>query len=300
MREKAHKLLEHEMKDMYDAEQRFVDALGTMIDNAHDRSLADGFRRHREVTKGQVKRLERVFDEIGIRPQRVECPAARGLVREYEKFVEQEPSGDGMLDTFAATSGLKVEHYEIASYRSMIDLAVFCDYNGAARLLKQNLAEEEQAAAEMQVAATKLTAKLADAPLTAVAGRTVGKMVDQVREGTMNTVGGVIAVGDRAVGSARGAVRKAERRGRKKVTSAKRGRTSTSKRATSKARGTAKKAKKTAKRATSKARTTARATARRATSTTRRTARSSTGPASRRTSARRRSAKRTTARRTSR
>lgn len=302
---KARKLLEHGLKDMYDAEQRFVDALGSMIDNANDRSLADGFRRHREVTKGQVKRLETAFKDIGSRPQRAECPAARGLVREYEKFVQEETSGDGMLDTFAASAGLKVEHYEIASYRALIDLAEFCDYDKAARALKQNLAEEEQAAAEMQAAATKLSAKLADAPTTAVAGRAVGAMFDQVREGTMSAVGGVMTVGERAVGRARGALKSAERRGRRRVGSARASSSSTARRATSTTRKTAAKAKRTAtttrrkaatgaRRATSTAKRTGTSTARRARATTSRasgrakaSARRTTSAAGRTTSARR-------------
>jgi ferritin-like metal-binding protein YciE len=217
MSTKAHALLEHGLKDMYDAEQRFTKALGTMMENAHDRSLVDGFRRHRDVTQVQVKRLERAFEEIGSTPKREECPAAKGLVREYEKFVDEEGSADGLHDAFAATAGLKVEHYEIASYRALIDLAEFCDYGGAARLLKQNLAEEEQAAAEMQAASTKLTAELAGASTAELAQRSLGAMVDHVREGTFAAVGGVLSVGERAVGDARKVVRKAEKRGRAKM-----------------------------------------------------------------------------------
>lgn len=294
----ARKLLEHGLKDMYDAEQRFVDALGTMIANATDRSLADGFRRHREVTKGQVKRLEKAFADIGTRPQRAECAAARGLVREYERFVQEETSGDGMLDTFAASAGLKVEHYEIASYRTLIDLAEFCDYDKAARALKQNLAEEEQAAAEMQAAATKLSAKLADAPTTAVAGRAVGAVFDQVREGTMTAVGGVMSVGERAVGRARGALKSAEQRGRGRVGSTRRQTSSTARRASSSARkttatakrtaGTAKrKSATTARRATSAARQTGASTTRRARATTSRTTGRGKATTRRKSSARR-------------
>lgn len=216
MTSEAQSLLEHGLKDMYDAEQRFAAALSTMRQNAHDPSLADGFERHREVTLHQVERLARVFDEIGSRARREECPAARGLVREYEKFVEAEGT-NGAHDAFAATAGLKVEHYEIASYRALIDLAEFCGFGGAARLLKQNLAEEEQAAAEMQSAATKLSAELAGASIAEVAGRSFGAIVDQAREGTLAAVGGARAVGERAVARAKSVVRSAESRGRSKM-----------------------------------------------------------------------------------
>jgi ferritin-like metal-binding protein YciE len=287
MTTKARELLEHGLKDMYDAEHRFTKALGTMIDNAHDRSLVDGFRRHRDVTKNQVKRLEQAFEEIGSRPSREECPAAKGLVREYEKFVEEEGAADGLHDTFAATAGLKVEHYEIASYRALIDLAEFCDYGGAARL-------------------TKLSGELAGASTADIAQRTLGSMVDQAREGTLHAVGGVRAVGERAIGEARKVVRKAEKRGRVKL---QRGGTTT-RRATStvKRKASTTKRKATRKATTSRARATSKATrgtrnasrprAKSSTARSRTTAarKTTSRPASRKTTARRRS----TARRASR
>jgi hypothetical protein len=253
-----------------------------------------------------VKRLEQAFEEIGSRPSREECPAAKGLVREYEKFVEQEGAADGLHDTFAATAGLKVEHYEIASYRALIDLAEFCDYGGAAKLLKQNLAEEEQAAAEMQSAATKLSGELAGASTADIAQRTVGSMVDQAREGTLHAVGGVRAVGERAIGEARKVVRKAEKRGRAKL---QRGST-TARRTTStvKRKASTTKRKATRKATTSRARATSKGTrgtrnasrprAKSSTARSRTTAarKTTSRPASRKTTARRRS----TARRASR
>jgi ferritin-like metal-binding protein YciE len=322
MTKKARELLEHGLKDMYDAEQRFTKALGTMIENSHDRSLVDGFRRHRDVTKNQVKRLEQAFEEIGSRPAREECLAATGLVREYEKFVDEEGAADGMHDTFAATAGLKVEHYEIASYRALVDLAEFCDFAGAAKLLKQNLAEEEQAAGEMQSAATKLSAELAGASTAEMAQRSVGAMVSHVREGTFAAVGGVMSVGERAVDRARSVVRTAEKRGRKRLgepgsavrsakTTAKR-KAATVKRKASASKSSAKRRATTAKRkatrtATTRTRGTSKGT-RTTRSVSRPRAKSSTGR-SRSTTARRTAsrpagrkstARRSTARRTSR
>jgi ferritin-like metal-binding protein YciE len=290
---KAHKLLEHGLKDIYDAEQRFVTALGTMIDNAHDRTLADGFRRHRDVTKKQVRRLEEAFEDIGREPTRTECPAARGLVREYEKFVAEEGSGNGngMLDAFAASAGLKVEHYEIASYRALIDLAEFCEFDRCAHLLKKNLVEEEQAAAELQSTSTSLSAKLAGASTSVVAGRALGSMVDQVREGTLQNVSSVRAVGEHAVDTARRMVRTAERRGRKKVGQAKSS-------ATSAKRSVKRRASSTRKKATSRSRTAASsrpATTRRRTTATRSAAKRTTRrPASRTTARRSSTGRRTT------
>jgi ferritin-like metal-binding protein YciE len=262
MTRQARELLEHGLKDMYDAEHRFADALTEMIDNATDRSLEDSFRRHRDVTKEQARRLETAFKELGSKPQREACPAAQGLVKEYQKFVGENQGKTEVLDAFAATAALKVEHYEIATYRSLVDLAEFCDLPKAARVLKQNLAEEEQTAAEAQSAATKLGGELAGASNADIARRAAGGMFDHAREYTLANLGTAKSLGEKAVGDARKVARKAERRGRTVVKRARAQGNSTTRKtkttATRRAKTTASRAKTTARRATTAARSTTR------------------------------------------
>jgi ferritin-like metal-binding protein YciE len=250
-------LLEHGLKDMYDAEQKFAKSLQKMASNADDKALANGFSRHKEVTENQVKRLEDAFECIGSDPQRENCAAANGLVNEYEKFVEEHRGGNGLLDAFAANAGLKVEHYEIASYRGMVDLAEYCGQDEVAGLLRANLAEEEQAAGEMMAASNTLSAKLAGAPVRKIATRAIGTAFDQAREGTMATLGATMGAGRAVAGKVGSAIDRAERRGKKvrtqakrKTTSAKRKTASTRGKATRRAKSTARKAKSTARRAT--------------------------------------------------
>jgi ferritin-like metal-binding protein YciE len=277
MDQRAMELLEHGLKDIYDAENRFVDALQTMEKNAHDRSLADGFKRHREVTQNQVKRLEKAFAEIDQPPQKETCKGATGLIQEYESFLAEHRDGDGLLDAFAATAGLKVEHYEIASYRTLIDLAEFCDLDGVSRLLKQNLAEEEQAAAEMMSASAKLAAKLAGASTAKVAGRAVGAAIDRVREGALGNLEGARAVAGTAAQRAASRVTGTRSKARKAASS-------TKKKAKSTARKTKSRASSTTRRAASSTRKAASSTRRKAKSTASRTRKSATSRARKATS----------------
>src|SRR5688572_27162357 len=110
MDQRALELLQHGLKDMYDAEQRFSESLVKMAKNADDKTLANGFKRHKDVTDNQVKRLEEAFREMDLRPERETCKGATGLIAEYESFVEEHKDGNGLLDAFSATAGLKVEH----------------------------------------------------------------------------------------------------------------------------------------------------------------------------------------------
>lgn len=261
MSNRGKELLEHGLKDMYDAEHRFVDALETMIAKASDDELVKGFRRHQKVTKEQIRRLERAFDAIGSKPKREDCPGSKGLVAEYQKFVKEEKPDAETLDAFSAEAGLKVEHYEIVSYRSLINLAQFLGYDACVDQLKRNLVEEEQAAAELQTQSTRLSAELTGGSEFDVARSTGRAMFDQVREGTFVAAHTAVATGARAARRGRKAVDSARERGRASRT----GKAKTG----SRARSTARRATSTAKRKASSAKTAARKTAARGRKATR-------------------------------
>jgi ferritin-like metal-binding protein YciE len=304
MTKRGEELLEHGLKDMYDAEHRFVQALETMVEQVTDDALVDGFRRHLRVTKEQIRRLESCFDELGQDPKREECPGSKGLIAEYQKFVKEEKPDAATLNSFAAEAAQKVEHYEIVSYRSLLSLAEFLGRNDCARAFRQNLAEEEETAAELRSTAEVLAAELTGAPVPGVVRRAAGSVFDQLRDGAMATAGTAKAVGQVATRRTGKAVERAERRGRKAVRSAqKRGQAARAKSTRRKA-GTARKttARRTTARKTTRAangrrrpasKTGTRRTATRSTTTR---ARKSARPASRTTA--RRSSGRSTARRT--
>jgi ferritin-like metal-binding protein YciE len=275
--EKARELLMHGLKDIYDAEHTFAQALGTMAAKAKDRTLADGFRRHREVTQGQVRRLEKCFEEMGMRPEREECAGAQGLVEEYETFVRKERPDASALDVFAAGAALKVEHYEIAAYASMIDLALRLDMDDCARLLNESLKEEEATAAELEMSSRKLGAELT--------GSSAGLRgaIDTLRSGSRS--GGLTAVGRAVRGQASGALDRLERRGRRAASK----RRSPAKKAASRSRSTGSRRTATTRNGRRPAR--GRSTASRRASSSRTSARR---PASR-TTARKSSARRSTA-----
>jgi ferritin-like metal-binding protein YciE len=269
-----------------------------MMQQAKDRSLSDGFRRHREVTRNQIRRLEECFESMGERPSREHCAGAEGLVGEYQSFVRKERPDAETLDTFAAGSALKVEHYEIAAYATMIDLALRLGMNSCATQLEKNLREEEATAAELEMASRKLGAELT--------GSSAGLRgaIETLRAGSRS--GGVTAVGRAVASQAGGALNRLEQRGRRARTTARKRATrakTTVRRKTAaakrKATGTGRKAT-TGRRTTTGRTTTGRTTTGRRTSTARRKTTARSTAARRTTTGRRTTAARgrtTTARR---
>lgn len=155
----ARDLLEHELKDAYDAETRLVDALQKMESKVTDPTLQQAFEAHREQTERQLQRLNKVFGAIGMGPEREECEGIKGLIAEFDEFLEEDPS-DEVLDLFAANAARKVEHYEIVAYESLIELASHIGIEDALPPLREILAEEQATAAQLEGISSKLMPNL--------------------------------------------------------------------------------------------------------------------------------------------
>jgi ferritin-like metal-binding protein YciE len=141
--ETAHELFVHELNDMLDAERKILDALEENIEQSDRPELKKAFESHRAQTEKQIERLEQCFEELDEEQEPTECKGMKGLVEEKESFMEEEPSEE-LIDFFNIGAACKVEHYEIAAYSALIDMAQKMGHRGALRLLQQNLKEEQQ------------------------------------------------------------------------------------------------------------------------------------------------------------
>ena len=160
MADTLQELFEHELRDIYDAEHKLVRALDTMAKKTPDETISEGFRRHRATTKEQIKRIETVFEQIDKKPRRESCKGINGLLKEFSEFVSEEEPAEDVLNTFAIGAALKVEHYEIVAYESLLRLARATGLEEAIDPLQANLMEERNAASELDALADDLTASL--------------------------------------------------------------------------------------------------------------------------------------------
>ncbi len=149
----------HELQDIYDAENKLVNALETMANKVASPELTKAFEEHRSVTENQVKRLERVFELVDRKPSREPCKGINGLIEEFSTFVKENPS-EPVLNVFATGAALKVEHYEIVAYKSLIKLADQLGLSEAAELFEQTLKEEQETAVEIETLSEKLGQEL--------------------------------------------------------------------------------------------------------------------------------------------
>lgn len=134
-----------ELKDIYWAEQHLVKALPKMIKGATSDDLKKTIQEHLGQTENHVSRLEQVFESIGEKAKAVKCEAMEGLLKEADELLKETDKGTEVRDVAIISAAQKVEHYEIASYGTLLSLAGTLNYNDAQSLLQQTLEEEKNA-----------------------------------------------------------------------------------------------------------------------------------------------------------
>lgn len=156
-----HKLLVHQLKDLYSAENQILEALPKMAEGADDDRLRELFEGHRRETEGHVTRLEKIFDELEFAPGGQKCKGAEGLLEEGSELLEETDIDADVLDAGLIAAAQRVEHYEIAGYGCARAYAERLGMSSVAKLLGETLDEES--------AADKKLTELAEGALNAQA-----------------------------------------------------------------------------------------------------------------------------------
>ena len=139
------KFFHDSLKDIYWAEKHLTKAIPKMIKAASSDTLIAALEDHLEVTEGHVERLEQVFELIGKKAQAKKCEAMEGLTKEAESIIEETEEGTSTRDVGIIIAAQKVEHYEIATYGGLAQLAKTMGLNEVKNLLGQTLDEEKEA-----------------------------------------------------------------------------------------------------------------------------------------------------------
>jgi ferritin-like metal-binding protein YciE len=141
-----HDALIEEIKDLYDAEQQLMKALPAMAKAATNGALQGALEAHLEETRGQVTRLEKVFELLDESPKRKHCAGIAGIIEEASEILKED-APPAVLDACIIAGGQRAEHYEMAAYGTVVAWARTLELEQVALLLAQTL-EEEKAADE--------------------------------------------------------------------------------------------------------------------------------------------------------
>jgi len=134
-----------QLQDIYWAEQKLVKTLPKMEEAANSNELKQAFNSHLQETRNHVSRLEKVFDLLGEPAEAKKCHAMVGITDEGEEIIDETEDNTAQRDVGLIFAGQKAEHYEIASYGGLVQLAQTLGYADIAEILGVTLAEEKKA-----------------------------------------------------------------------------------------------------------------------------------------------------------
>lgn len=144
-----------ELRDLYSAENQILEALPKMAEKASNPELKTAFQEHLTVTQDQVKRLETIFDELGVKPSGHHCKGMEGLLKEGQEMMSMRAQPDTM-DAALISSAQRVEHYEMAGYGSVRTYARQLGLENQAETLQRTLDEEGQTDHRLSALAERL------------------------------------------------------------------------------------------------------------------------------------------------
>jgi ferritin-like metal-binding protein YciE len=138
-----------ELRYAYDCEKKLVEkGLPEMIEDANSRELRSALEEHLQQTRTHVTRLERVFSAIGMEPDTKTneiFDKMASAVKDTKSNIDPSPLRDAAL----IMNGNLVEHYEIATYGSLVSFAKSLGLQDAVPLLQETLDEEKKADAKL-------------------------------------------------------------------------------------------------------------------------------------------------------
>ncbi|MDF2190606.1 ferritin-like domain-containing protein [Paraflavitalea sp. CAU 1676] len=132
------------LKDIYWAEKALTKSLPKMQRAATTDELKSAIEDHLVQTLEHVLRVEEAFELLGKKAQAKKCEAMEGLIKEGESILEETEKGTMTRDVAIIAAAQKIEHYEIATYGTLVALANVIGHTEVAELLAETLEEEKE------------------------------------------------------------------------------------------------------------------------------------------------------------
>lgn len=139
----------HELKDIYWAEKHLAEELPKMGKEATSDKLIKAIEKHGKETDNQVNRLEQVFEHLGVKASGEKCEAMAGLLKEAKEILKENKDNTMVKDAGIIIACQKVEHYEIATYGSLVSLSKKMGADECTKLLEETLEEEKKTDASL-------------------------------------------------------------------------------------------------------------------------------------------------------
>jgi ferritin-like metal-binding protein YciE len=146
----------HELGDiMYVEDALANEVLPKLISEVQDEEFRTALEEHLEQTKGHLRNVEQVFEELGETPQPEECVGFEGLKSEHDKLLGE--ASRELVDSIDLGAAARTENYEIAAYEGLRRMAKALGEDDAVSLLDENLAQEKEALRQVEKISTRVS-----------------------------------------------------------------------------------------------------------------------------------------------
>lgn len=133
------------LSDIFYVENEIIDKLPALAKKVQSKELKEALTVHVKETKSQVDRLNKIFSILGQKPVRVDWfGSMHNLYNKANEFFAENPAGP-VFDATVIAFAQHIEHYEIATYGTLIEYADVLGYDEIKDLLKDTLKEESHA-----------------------------------------------------------------------------------------------------------------------------------------------------------
>ena len=139
----------HELADiLYVEEQLARDVLPQLIEEVQHDEFRRGLEQHLNETRTHVAKVKQVFETLGETPETEQCIGFEGLKREKQKLTSE--ISDSLIDSVNTGAAARTEHYEIAAYTGLIEMARALGEQEVVSMLDENLKQEKEALRQVE------------------------------------------------------------------------------------------------------------------------------------------------------
>lgn len=138
------------IRDIYWTENYLVRTLPKLSQASTSDKLKRNFDHHLQETIEQVKRLEKIFDFLGLEKSARKSETMEGLSQESKTVIQDTHPGSSARDRSIILTLGKIKLYEVVTYNGLLLLARKIGKQDIAGLLAETLAEELRAARTLE------------------------------------------------------------------------------------------------------------------------------------------------------
>jgi ferritin-like metal-binding protein YciE len=150
-------LLAYKLASMLYVERELADAvLPELLEKIDNPQLRQGIENHLVQTRGHVANVEQAFEILGTEPDTEKSNAFDGLTKDHDQLVKKIDS-EPLEDIVHAGAAAKTEHFEIAAYEGMINLAESLGEIEIVHLLEESLDQEREALEQVKQVGKQLS-----------------------------------------------------------------------------------------------------------------------------------------------